>query len=49
MNPDKVARIAYVKLWENEGAIMPGIIDRIVRWIPSEIKIRFIAKMKHQK
>ena len=49
MNPDKVARIAYVKLWENEGAIMPGIIDRIVRWIPSEIKIRFIAKMKHRK
>ena len=49
MNPDKVARIAYVKLWENEGTIMPGIIDRIVRWIPSEIKIRFIAKMKHRK
>lgn len=46
MDPDKLARMTYVKMMENEEMIVPGIMNKILRFVPAKIKIFFIAKMK---
>lgn len=44
--PDKLARLAYVKMMENEEMIVPGIMNKILRFVPTKLKICAIAKMK---
>ena len=46
MPAGKVAEYAADGLWKNKAVIVPGRINRIIRVVPSGIKLAVIARMK---
>lgn len=46
MPPRKVAEIAYKGLMKNKELIVPGLLNKILRIVPVNIKIAGVAKMK---
>lgn len=46
MSPVKVAQAAYKGLFRNKEIIIPGIINQLVRIIPSSLKTPIVAKFK---
>ena len=46
MPAGKVAEYAADGLWKNKAVIVPGRINRIIRAVPSGIKLAVIARMK---
>lgn len=46
MSPDRVAKIAYSGLMKNQEVIIPGILNRTMRLIPANLKVKGIALLK---
>ena len=46
MSPQKTAEYAYRKLMKNKEIIIPGVLNRILRFVPVKIKILFVAQIK---
>ena len=46
MSADKVAKSAYEGLMKDKEIILPGLMNKVIRWIPMKIKMAAIAKIK---
>lgn len=46
MTAESVARIAYKRFMKNKNITIPGLVNRIKRWIPVKFKMMFVARMK---
>lgn len=47
MTSEDVARYAYKRLMNNKDIIVPGFINRLIRWTPVKFRMMVIARMKH--
>lgn len=45
-SPEMVAEFAYRKLMKNKEVIVPGLMNRLSRLLPTGMKIRLVAMMK---
>jgi short-subunit dehydrogenase len=48
MAAEDVARYAYKRFMNNKEIIVPGLVNRIIRWIPVKLKMKIVAKMKNE-
>ena len=46
MTAESVARVAYKRFMKNKNITIPGLVNRIKRWIPVKFKMMFVARMK---
>ncbi|MGI6109253.1 MAG: SDR family NAD(P)-dependent oxidoreductase [Eubacteriaceae bacterium] len=46
MSPAAVARAGYRGLMHNHGVIVPGLMNQMIRIVPSSVKAYFVARMK---
>ena len=46
MSPDKVAQCAYDGLMRNKEMIIPGVMNRLLRLVPTKIKLLGVAVLK---
>jgi short-subunit dehydrogenase len=47
MTAEDVAMYAYKRFMKNKEIIVPGFINRIIKWIPVKLKMMVVAKMKY--
>lgn len=47
MSPDRVAETAYRGLMKNKEMILPGALNRLLRWVPVKIKLFLVAVLKN--
>lgn len=48
MTADAVARNAYRSLMRGRSTAVPGLLNQLIRAVPSEVKLRFVARMKQK-
>jgi short-subunit dehydrogenase len=48
-SPEMVAEYAYRKLMQNKEVIVPGLMNRLSRIMPTGVKIKLVAMMKDLK
>lgn len=46
MAAEEVARYAYKEFMKNKEIIVPGVFNKIIRWIPERISMMVVARMK---
>ncbi|OPJ63813.1 SDR family NAD(P)-dependent oxidoreductase [Clostridium oryzae] len=46
MNAEVVARYAYKQFMKNKEIIVPGFINKMVRWVPERVRMITVAGMK---
>lgn len=46
LSAEKVAQLAYKGLMKDKEIIIPGVMNKLMRWIPIKIKMAVIARMK---
>lgn len=47
MTAGEVAGYAYRRLMKNKEITVPGLGNRLIRWIPSKLRMMVVAKIKH--
>ncbi len=47
MTAEDVAKYAYKRFMKNNNITVPGLVNRIIRWIPVKLKMKVLAKMKN--
>ena len=48
MLPEKVASCGYIGLMRNKAIIVPGVMNKVLRYIPTNIKMHFVGKIKEK-
>jgi short-subunit dehydrogenase len=48
MSPEMVAKIAYIKFHKNKTVIIPGVVNRLVLFVPKKLRSRFIHKYQRK-
>jgi short-subunit dehydrogenase len=48
MTAEEVAKYAYKRLMNNKDVIVPGLTNKIIRWIPVRLRMMVVARMKNQ-
>lgn len=46
LSAEKVAMLAYKGLMQDKEIIIPGVMNKLIRWLPTKIKMVVIARMK---
>ncbi len=46
MTAEKVADYAYKRFMKNKNISIPGLTNRIIKWIPVKLRMMVVAKMK---